>query len=281
MPITRRLPIGLRVLDATHDHDIYYDNTKFSLGSGRLTLIDPLGGDISGVFHKVDVGFSRSRWDHADFLLPNQFNIPNTAGIQVRYLYSDTEYDIHNGTDRNTLDSSMAPTWLTQSAMRSQALSYGRFRYFQFLFQTNFSAQQSYIGECAFTEYCDIATFTATRLEVAIDGDTFPRVSATVGDSLDLQFHFFTGSQQSYDLTGAQIVFAAKRYLTATTYAIQPVTLEVDSDPTTGIAELHLLGAATQALPLGQYLGEVRILDGGTTKHFRFPLNLGASVITT
>ena len=281
MPLTRRMPVGLRILDATHEHDLYYDNTLFAISAGALFLSDPLGGDLVGVYHKTDAGFANSRWDHSEFLLPNQFNIEDMAPINVKYLYSDIEYDIHEASERNVVEGLLSVGWLTQAQMRTQPYSYGRFRYLQFQFTTNGSSQQSYIAECGFTEYVDIATFTATRIELKVDGETHPRIKIAHGDSLDLQFHFLTKAQGSYDLTGCSIAFALRRYLTAPTYALGPLTAEIDADPEIGLAEVHVAAADTQVIPPGQYIAEVRLTDGSVVKRFDFSILVEGAVITT
>lgn len=278
---TFALPIGLRLLDSDAQFQLYY-TAAFELDWPYLNLATPSDGDQDECYVRTDAGATGAVWDHADFVLPSNYGAPSNAAVYVQYHYSNTPYDLTVIGDRADLDEKLNGDWLDQADMRLEDAGVGRYRYLRFLFTTGDGNYNSQIYETSFTQFVRVTPFTASRVEVLIDGvaDLATRVVIVAGSSLDLELRFRT-NQGAQDLSTAQIQFALHRSAplaaAASSLSFGPVSATV-MDAESGLATVSVPAANTLGL-VGSFVGEIKFTNGDTVVRRQFEVEILRRVI--
>lgn len=275
------LPVGLRLLDSSNGSQVFY-GAEFALTWPYITLADPSDGDQSELYVRTDAGSAGAVWSHTGFVLPSNYAAPSNAAVFVQYHYSNVPYDLTVIGDRADLDDKLNGEWLDQAAMRLEDPGVGRYRYLRFLLTTGDGNYQSQIYETSFTQFVRVTPFTASRIEVLIDGvaDLATRVVLVAGSSIDFELRFRTnlGAQ---DLSTASITFAMHRSAplaaAAPVLAAGPVTATV-TDAAAGLATVSVSAEATAGL-VGGYVGEIKYVNGAVVVRRQFEVEVMRRII--
>lgn len=95
------------------------------------------------------------------------------------------------------------------------------------------------------------------------------------GESKDLELHVTTLSgetEEDFDLTGAVIYLTVKCSVKSVENSLQLVStnttqIAIDSDPRTGLAEIHFVPSNTQNLAPGTYVFDIVVVSG-VNRHY-------------
>lgn len=273
---TQTYPIGLRLFASDHRSQVYVDPAFVDDSvPGVLRPLDYTDGDVDAVWVRTDSGYADTVWDYSEFSIPSNWGAPNNAPVLVQVAHSNTAYDLTQAGSRATVGALLGGVWLNEDQAQDLDPGEGRYRYIRFRLGTLSGSRTSSLHDSAYTQYITIRPPMGSRLVFVVSGAQAPmsRVSAVAGDSIEILLSVLDAALGPRNLTGIDSLTLVVADRPPSTLLFGPLAFEV-LDAEAGTARAVVPAASTSTWS-GQYQAEVRLVDGETTAHAQFALNVG------
>jgi hypothetical protein len=263
---------------------VYFDPTylEHRKSESQIGLVDPANGNQL-LYSRADSGVRDTLWKHLNFYLPANIGVSGNGDVTLQYHYSNDEYDVLNDWDRANLLDSLSNN-ITDTEMRSESISTGRYRYLLLHLTTN-QGKDCFVQSNGFMEDSYYTLLFTEFVPIYIDGEEAPCiVKVKRGESRTLNFDIYTTTNRTdnYDLTGGQVILAIhKSYASlesGSSLLIGPLECTI-VDPELGSAYITLTHDQLD-LDYGEYVAEVLVIVGTVRIKRSFTIRITPSLIT-